>query len=62
MFIDIFYYTIVIAGALSLASAFIRLVDHLDHPTRRKEDPMRHTKPSAHPRKAETSSSAKRAA
>lgn len=58
MFIQILYYTIIISGALFLATSVIRLIDRIDRP---QERPVRHTKPAAPRRRAKTVS-AKRAA
>lgn len=63
MFVQILYYTVVITGALTLATLVVRLIDRIDHPTRRKESPSRHTRPAAAGRAHEkVSGSAKRAA
>lgn len=59
MFIEILYYTIIISGALFLATSVIRLIDRIDRP---KEKPVPHTRPAAHRRRAKSVSNAKRAA
>lgn len=45
MFIQILYYTIILSGALFLATSVIRLIDRIDRP---QEKTVRHTKPAAH--------------
>lgn len=59
MFIQILYYTIIITGALFLATSIIRLIDRIDRP---QEMPQRHTKPAAHRRRARAVRRADRAA
>ena len=59
MFIEILYYTIIISGALFLATSVIRLIDRIDRP---KERPVPHTRPAAHRRRAKSASNANRAA
>lgn len=62
MFVQILYYAIVISGALSLALFLTCLISRIDHPNRRKEIPMRHTKLVARRHNAKASGSANRAA
>ena len=59
MFIQILYYTIIITGALFLATSVIRLIDRIDRP---QETPQRHTKPAAHRRRTRAVRRADRAA
>lgn len=59
MFIQILYYTIIITGALFLATSVIRLIDRIDRP---QEKTVRHTKPAAHRRHARAARRADRVA
>lgn len=58
MFIEILYYTIILSGALFLATSIIRLIDRIDRP---QEKPVRHTRPAAHRRGAKAAKRADRA-
>lgn len=59
MFIEILYYTIILSGALFLATSIIRLIDRIDRP---QEKPVRHARPAAHRRGAKAAKRADRAA
>lgn len=59
MFIQILYYTIILSGALFLATSVIRLIDRIDRP---QEKAVRHTKPAAHRRRARAARRADRVA
>ena len=59
MFIQILYYTIIITGALFLATSVIRLIDRIDRP---QEKTVRPTQPAAHRRRARAASRADRVA
>lgn len=59
MFIEILYYTIILSGALFLATSIIRLIDRIDRP---QEKSVRHTRPAAHRRGAKATKRADRAA
>lgn len=59
MFIEILYYTIILSGALFLATSIIRLIDRIDRP---REKPVRHTRPAAHRRGTKAAKRADRAA
>lgn len=58
MFIEILYYTIILSGALFLATSIIRLIDRIDRP---QEKPVRHTRPAARRRDAKAAKRADRA-
>lgn len=59
MFIQILYYTIILSGALFLATSVIRLIDRIDRP---QEKTVRHTKPAARRRRARAARRADRVA